>query len=776
MPILYKNGSFLLKIYSIDTEIIVPFCYICRIIMKNVIFPFRRAIFILCLMICMIACTSLRASEVVEGSYVSSSYDIGKLESNGSLLTNLFSSVSHHSASVLEYEARMYVRGEYKVHNRNLLIHFVPSMFKFYDDVSDYLTESAGDVYYMYPDVYNVKMRALQGTFRRNQVELYNALDFLNTNIYSPTLIFDKLISPLNSKSVKYYDYYLDSIVGTSDSLQYCIRIEPKQGSTRLVKGLLKVNHGSWIISDIVLQGRMDLITFNVHVRMGEDGIERLLPRDFNINLMFHFLGNKIESDYTARLSYEEIKCAQSDDQVMSEKADSYDLTNAYLLHCDDSELTNDTALINSYRSFPLTDSQQKVYTEFYTFKHEMEQTLPLPRQKGRIFWGNVGDALVSSYTLNLSDVGHIHFSPLIDLGLLSYSHSNGFSYKQQFNYTHTFKNDRWLRVQPKLGYNFTRKELYWSADFDYYYLPHRLGAFTFNVGNGNRIYTSRVVDELKQNKDSLFNFEKLNLNYFSNTYLQLGNRIELFNGVQLLTSVNMYWREALKPSELLVKDMHQRTTAIYLRPTYVSFAPRVKLLCNPGQYYYMDGQRKVYLYSHFPTFSFDYERGLNGVLGSNGSYERIEADVQQSIRLTPVSRLYYRYGGGIFTNQNTVYFVDFVNFSRANLPVGWNDEISGSFHLLDNGWYNASQWYCRTHLTYESPFIVFPRSSKLMGFVHSERIYFSALYTTHLKPYMEVGYGVGTYLFNLGAFVSNVNGQFHEVGCKFTFELFKGQ
>ena len=62
------------------------------------------------------------------------------------------------------------------------------------------------------------------------------------------------------------------------------------------------------------------------------------------------------------------------------------------------------------------------------------------------------------------------------------------------------------------------------------------------------------------------------------------------------------------------------------------------------------------------------------------------------------------------------------------------------------------------------------------MGFVHSERIYFSALYTTHLKPYMEVGYGVGTYLFNLGAFVSNVNGQFHEVGCKFTFELFKGQ
>ena len=744
--------------------------------MENVTILFRRAIFVMSLMICMIACSSLRASEVVEGSHASWSHRIGKLDLNDSVLTKLFSAVSYHSTSVLEYKANMYVRGQYKVHNRNLLINFVPSMFKFYEEVSDYLTEVVGDVYYMYPDVYNIKMRALQGTFRRNQVELYNALDFLNINIYSPTLISDKLISPLDSKSVKYYDYYLDSIVGTSDSLQYCIRIEPRQVSTRLVKGMVKVNHGSWIISDLVLQGRMDLVSFNVHVRMGEEGIERLLPSDYDINLMFHFLGNKIESDYTARLAYNDVKCVQDHELIVSVKEKSYDLTDAYRLRCDDSELTNDTALINSNRPFPLSVAQQKIYTDFYTYKHEMEQALPMSKQKGRVFWGNVGDALVSSYTLNLSDMGRIRFSPLIDIGMMSYSYSNGFSYKQQFNYTHTFKNDCWLRIQPKLGYNFTRKELYWGADFDYYYLPSRLGAFTFNVGNGNRIYTSRVVDELKQNRDSIYNFEKLRLNYFSNTYLQMGNRIELFNGVQLLTSVNMHWREALQPSELLVKDNYKRTSTVYLRPTYVSFAPRVKLLCSPGQYYYMDGQRKVYLYSRFPTFSIDYERGLNGVLGSNGAYERIEADVQQSIRLTPISRLYYRYGGGVFTNQKTVYFVDFVNFSRANLPMGWNDDISGSFHLLDNGWYNSSQWYCRAHLTYESPFILLPHSYRLMGFVHSERIYFSSLYTTHLKPYIEVGYGVGTYLFNLGVFVSNVNGQFHEVGCKFTFELFKGQ
>ena len=226
----------------------------------------------------------------------------------------------------------------------------------------------------------------------------------------------------------------------------------------------------------------------------------------------------------------------------------------------------------------------------------------------------------------------------------------------------------------------------------------------------------------------------------------------------------------------MVVKDHLQRPTAISLRPTYITFAPRVKLTWTPGQYYYMDGRRKVYLHSRFPTFSIDYERGIKGILGSNGSYGRIEMDVQQRIRLSAVSSLYYRYGGGVFTEQKSVYFVDFTNFTRSNLPMGWSDEISGSFHLLDNDWYNSSRWYSRAHLTYEAPFIVLPHSRKYNGIVHSERLYFSTLFTTHLHPYVEVGYGIGTYLFNLGVFTSNVNGKFHEIGCKFTFELFSGR
>lgn len=48
-----------------------------------------------------------------------------------------------------------------------------------------------------------------------------------------------------------------------------------------------------------------------------------------------------------------------------------------------------------------------------------------------------------------------------------------------------------------------------------------------------------------------------------------------------------------------------------------------------------------------------------------------------------------------------------------------------------------------------------------------------SALSMPHLQPYLEVGYGIGTHVFDVGVFVSSENWKFSGIGCKFTFELF---
>ena len=94
-------------------------------------------------------------------------------------------------------------------------------------------------------------------------------------------------------------------------------------------------------------------------------------------------------------------------------------------------------------------------------------------------------------------------------------------------------------------------------------------------------------------------------------------------------------------------------------------------------------------------------------------------------------------------------------------------------FQVLDGRWYNSSRRYVRGHFTYEAPFLLLKHLMKYTRYVQNERIYVSALSMPHLQPYLEVGYGIGTHVFDFGVFVSSENWKLGGIGCKFTFELF---
>lgn len=99
------------------------------------------------------------------------------------------------------------------------------------------------------------------------------------------------------------------------------------------------------------------------------------------------------------------------------------------------------------------------------------------------------------------------------------------------------------LRIVPQIGYNFTRKELYVKADTEFQYWPEKQAGFEINVGNGNRIYSSVVLDQLKQLPDSTFNFDKVELDYFKDVYLNLFHNIEVVNGLYIKAGVSIHWR-----------------------------------------------------------------------------------------------------------------------------------------------------------------------------------------------------------------------------------------
>lgn len=692
------------------------------------------------------------------------------------LMDRLFAVSPHYADTLSEFRAELYTRGRFRVYRRNRLIRWLPSMFRFRKGVDDYLTESVSQLHFVAPDVYNMKVRLLTGTFSRNRSELGGSSDYLYVNVYSPTLLPDRLVSPLDRRGARYYDYRVDAMDIRNDTLQYRIAILPRNRSTQLVSGYMVVNAGSWTIDEISLSGKVEHLSFTLFIEMGTRGLEAFLPRKINLSLLYNFLGNRIGGEYSTTLRYDSLAVRPPSGHAVVESSPAdYDLTNAYLLKCDTTRLSADTLLMAHERPYPLTAEEQRLYTDFAASSRQSRFPGPADSHGQTDFLNEVGDALIGDHTIRLANSGNVYLSPLVNPLMLSYSHTYGLSYSMQFRYNRLFRSEKWLRVTPRLGYNFTHGEFYWQVHGDFYYLPERLGRLSVRVGNGNRLYTNRVLQALKTPSDSLVDFGKLHLDYFYDEYLHLANQVEVANGLELMAGISFHRREAVNPSELAKPDEILLAGKIDgLKRVYRSFAPRAKVIWTPGLYYYMNGRRKVRLRSHYPTFSLDFERSIKGLFGSSSEYERLELDIQQRVPLSLMSALFWRVGGGMFTNRSNAYFVDYENFNRTSLPVGWNDEIGGVFQLLDRHWFNSSDHYLRTHLTYEAPFLLLPLLSRKVRIVDSERLYLSTLFTDRLAPYVELGYGVGTHIFDVGVFVNNLNGKFSDFGCKFTFELFK--
>lgn len=689
-----------------------------------------------------------------------------------SILNNMLRFAPSYERAVSEYRAELYIKGELHVKKKNALFRYLPVTFRPQKGVRDYLTESYSSLHYTAPNIYDQKIMGSIGTASGGRRFEGMMLEYFHVNVYSSTLLFDRLLSPLAKNGRKYYHYQVDSVMGTPNDVQYKVRFRPLSKSDQLVAGYMIVSANVWSVREIRFSGRSELLTFENLIKMGEVGVENeLLPVLYELNERFSFMGNVVDGSYTASLDYLSI---ETDPARVRTRKHTHDLSDSYTLSTDTNAFRTDSLYFEQVRPIPLNEEERSLYQDY---AYRKDTILIHPVKKSKVFWGQVGDVLLTDYNLNLANLGSVRCSPLFNPFLMSYSASNGISYRQSFKYNRLFANDRLLRLLPRIGYNFTRKEFYWSLGAEFTYWPQKIGTIRMEFGNGNRIYSSDVLDNLKAIPDSLFDFDRVHLDYFKDFYFNIQHSIELVNGLELGVGFSAHRRTPVQATEVVpikpgfgeYKDM----LSDKIRDAYISFAPRVQMKWTPGLYYYMNGKRKVNLRSEFPTFSVDWERGMKGVFGSTGRYERLEVDMQHKIPLGLMRNIYYRLGWGAFTNQEELYFVDFVNFSRNNLPVGWNDEIGGVFQLLDGRWYNSSRKYIRSHFTYEAPFLLLRHLIKYTRYVDNERLYASALVVPHLKPYLEIGYGIGTHAFDFGVFIGSENWRYTHMGCKFTFELF---
>lgn len=674
----------------------------------------------------------------------------------------------YYERVVTEFKSEEYVKLNLNIVRKNIFLRYLPALFRPRKNIREYILETASENHFTAPNIYDKRILAVTGTTPRLKGASAAVLRYFNVNIYAQALLDNKLLSPFSKNAKKHYRYKLERIDrGVGGYLEYTIKYWPKTKSNQTVSGYFVVSDMVWSVREFEFAGQSEYFVFKNVSRMGEVGHDNeFLPISYDAKTTFRFLGNKINSDFKLDINYIDIKIEEISKLIKYKK--KYDMTDSFNLQTNDT-IRKAGLKFAPYRTKPLTLKEQGLYEEF-NIKQKADSLSVLTKKKkskSSVFWGAIGDVLISNHTVRLDDIGTVKFSPLINPFLLSYSGRDGISYKYKIKYNQLFRGDRLLSISPTFGYRFKKREFYWDGTFRYHYLPKRRGNIEVRFGNGNRIYSSEVLDDLKGKNDTV-DFSKLNLNYFKSLHLDFMHNIELANGLELGIGLSAQKRKAITTSYQDSLGLDHRFDGRFL-----SVAPRVRLSYTPGMYFYMDGKRKIYHGSKYPTFTVDWERGIKGFCSSTGQHERIELDIQHKIPLGLMRTFHYRIGGGVFTNQEQMYFVDFIYFAKRNLPLGWNDDIGGTFQLLDERWYNASHYYGRANVVYETPFLLLPHLRGLTRWILKERIYVNAVMMNQLKPYFEFGYGIGTHIFDLGLFVGAANFNTPKVGFKITFELF---
>ena len=635
------------------------------------------------------------------------------------LLNRVFNYQRNYAHHVEGYQSNVYLKYSFFTDKRNFTLFLIPHMYSIAQGDRAYVGESYCRMMYNDLNDYEMKRQVSVGNIAHYGKALPTVLELLTPNLYNVCLFKQHILSPFHRTNAHYYRYRV-TIIGNGLAV---LAFKPILQNTQLVSGQAYVKFDTGQITMVELEGEYDMIDFKISIQQGESGLQSLLPKHCELDARFDFIGNHVRSYFDAY----------------------YDCPTTLP---DTLESVNDMALMDKVRPVPLEETEQKVYDDYYQDDDDTQDNDTIAHHGSRfwkdIMWDVVGDNLFTSINAG-NDVASIRFSPLLNPQYLSYSHSRGLSYKIKMGARYNFSEHRYLTLNPELGYNFKFKQFYFTAPLRMTYNPKRDGYAEIVVGNGNRISNSSVIETIKDSVDLS------DLDLFTDNHIEVRNNVEAFDWLAIMTSFTYHYRKAINA---------ERMEALGKPTIYRSFSPVLSLKVTP--------------WKNGPVFVLDYERGIKGVWKSNIGYERWEMDGVWKIPLHSLSLLNVRVGGGFYTNKSTSYFVDYANFRDNNVPGGWEDDWTGQFQLLNSAWYNASDYYIRTNLSYETP-MFFATWLPLIGrYIETERIYASAAFLDHTRPYYEVGYGLTNRYFSAGFFASFLNGKFQDSGFKITLELFR--
>ncbi len=719
------------------------------------------------------SCAAKRATGLLALCLVAASHAWGR-DKLQPVIEKVYSYATANQLEIGRYESEMYLKFTVDNERRNVGMRLIPFIGKQEKGKRSYLGESIVRYSYTAP-----------GITDRKEIAFYCTMPYIhslqdvfiadaNVSVYAPTLLRDRLLSPLNRKNKAFYKYRKTGSYSTDGKRIVRIRIVPKVFNMQLVKGYMDVVEESGRVKTFHCEYNYNTQRSEATVEMGEKGLESLLPKKMDIISGFRFLKNSSQYRLHVDFKYGTIEPYNKEDAEKTLGRNGHDLTYMYKLNTDSTATEHSPDYFGQKRTARLTAKEDSILQAYIGRQAANDTALAAKnteqhkRNKGK----NFEDMFLGSHYLHFGLHKLVRIPPVVSPSMLEWSNRKGLSLKTKLQFRSEQENGRSLFSNLHLGYNFKQKEFYWKTPTYILFAPKHNGTLHLEAGNGNRIYNSTQAEEVRERLskdmryDSLLNvFNRYAFNYYNDLYAKAALSYELLNGLKTKLGFVYHERKLIGWNEEAGKNGIDKR--------YRSMAPNAYVEWTPGQYYYREGHSKKTLFTKWPTFSAEYEKGITA-LNCHNKYERCEFEAKYKLDLHALRKIYLRIGGGFYTDRSNTHFVDYSNFHYSSLPNSWNDNMNGQFESLDSRWYNESEYYARTCASYESPMLLFSCFKPMTKYVKRERIYCNLLSVHALNPYTEIGYSIATHLFDIGLFVGSANKKALSFGWSFALKIFE--
>lgn len=622
------------------------------------------------------------------------------------------------------HKTRVYTKFRFHIDRKNVLLMTVPDLYLIAKGRQrTFISETVHDIDFRSLNDWQPHEVAHASTMPHGKAVFSTLLNYLTPDLYGTTLVKNNLLSPFNRHNRHFYRYRVSRLTGGNAIVSF----RAKHSNTQLVSGFALVDIASGRILRSEIKSEYDMVKFTLHVEMGHSGIQQLLPKTSEVNATFKYLGNKVRCN---------VRSVWSPNVTIAPALPS----------------SSSLSAIDSLRPELLDSIDLAIYAQNARADTTLKQRHH--SQAKYILWDIIGKNLVDRIKSNYgkNNQGYFRISPIMNPLYLGYSHRRGITYKFDVRTSYPFTANNAISARFKGGYSFKLRQFYFSLPLRWNYDIRHNGYTEIEIGNGNRITNSKVLEQVKAERTDTINWDAMQLDYFKDAHLRLLNSIDITRRFGLKVGFVYHRRTPVEKQSFVVAD----------KPLiYNSFSPFAELQIRPWYY-------------RGPIFTIDYEQGISGVMQSSSRYTRWEFDGSYIHRMKCMRSLSLRVGGGFYTSKgDNQYFLDYSNFRDNNIPGGWNDDWSGDFELLNSNWYNASDYYVRANMTWESPLMLLSWLPVVGRVMERERIYCSALAVRHLHPYMEYGYGFTNRLFSMGIFAAMRNQHFDGMGFKVGLELF---